>query len=182
MLLHPLSTSHTGDIVARQLSPYIHACAYYGDDKWYIFRTWRVVMSLSFARGIPLVITVHCCIILVYQHITFIMHTAHDTVSKKDWRPSEYLPKYHTNGYCPVYTFAIDIHTHTQIQWDPRRCLRRGKILLVACRRGAGSTSPVSHAMGDSELPFALQAIVITAGICPHVYARCSLDVYFSGQ
>ena len=36
----------------------------------------------------------------------------------------------------------------------------------MACGRGAGSSSPVSHAMGDSELPFdALQAMLVTAGV-----------------
>ena len=38
-------------------------------------------------------------------------------------------------------------------------------MLVVACRRGAGSTSPVSHAMGDSDAPFASPATFVAAGV-----------------
>ena len=30
---------------------------------------------------------------------------------------------------------------------------REDEVMTVACWRGAGSTCPVSHAMGDSDLP-----------------------------
>ena len=39
----------------------------------------------------------------------------------------------------------------------------------MACQRGAGSSSPVSHAMGDSELSFALQAMLLTEGVSSRI-------------
>ena len=53
---------------------------------------------------------------------------------------------------------------------ESRMSLRRWLILIVACRRGAGSASPVSHAMVDSDAPVALPSTLI-AGVASRTSA-----------
>ena len=49
----------------------------------------------------------------------------------------------------------------------------------MACRRGAGSTIPVSHVMGDSELPFALEAMFITEGVSSRISLLLTGVIFF---
>ena len=54
---------------------------------------------------------------------------------------------------------------------ESRKCLRRGEVLIVACRRGAGSTCSVSHAMVDSDAPVALPSTLIAGGVASRTSA-----------
>jgi len=49
--------------------------------------------------------------------------------------------------------------------------LKWGETLPVGCRTGAGSTSPASHAMGDSDTPFAAPATLAAADVASRTSA-----------